>query len=583
MLKMKFAKIEIKNFRNLENVSIDLSNKNVFFGMNDIGKTNLLYALRFIFDKNTRRNGLQETDYFQQDTSKTISIAITISLDFSQNDLTDTSSQKIIAVFGKYMDSDAKKIHFELKSIFDVNENESQISLFCGINKDSLIELDINGSYSSDIDKVFNVVYIDSYLDIKKIFNRNIKTLLSIPESMPDELKEIQTIKNDVKEINNKIQRLPRIEEFSQRISNEFAIFNNSDLKVSLQSEMAIHNIFSNLIPYLKEDDDDAIYPTSGEGRKKLLGYALLKAISAVAKDRKINIFLLEEPETNLHRSLQLSLSNILYSNNVFEYLFITTHSPTMLSQMDNVNLVRIFKENHKINSKSYFYNVSPSFNEKRKFLNKNLAESVFAKKVLLVEGPSEYELFSHVLSLIKPNYELNGVYILPVNGIAFSEYKKVYDSLGIYYEIKTDNDLREKSKSENEKKTELIEFEPIGFKRINSLLQTQSLPSTNILVEDSQNLVQEKRRLYDENKEKLKEIQKQYHLYLSKCSLEEDLEETGILNILKVKDPVKYLKSSKLYHMVDLISNPSFNKEVAEKIYNHENFCCLKELFEDE
>lgn len=82
---------------------------------------------------------------------------------------------------------------------------------------------------------------------------------------MPDELKEIQTIKNDVKEINNKIQRLPRIEEFSQRISNEFAIFNNSDLKVSLQSEMAIHNIFSNLIPYLKEDDDDAIYPTSGE------------------------------------------------------------------------------------------------------------------------------------------------------------------------------------------------------------------------------------------------------------------------------------------------------------------------------
>lgn len=580
---MKFAKIEIKNFRNLENVSIDLSNKNVFFGMNDIGKTNLLYALRFIFDKNTRRNGLQETDYFQQDTSKKISIAITISLDFSQNDLTDTSSQKIIAVFGKYMDSDAKKIHFELKSIFDVNENESQISLFCGINKDSLIELDINGSYSSDIDKVFNVVYIDSYLDIKKIFNRNIKTLLSIPESMPDELKEIQTIKNDVKEINNKIQRLPRIEEFSQRISNEFAIFNNSDLKVSLQSEMAIHNIFSNLIPYLKEDDDDAIYPTSGEGRKKLLGYALLKAISAVAKDRKINIFLLEEPETNLHRSLQLSLSNILYSNNVFEYLFITTHSPTMLSQMDNVNLVRIFKENHKINSKSYFYNVSPSFNEKRKFLNKNLAESVFAKKVLLVEGPSEYELFSHVLSLIKPNYELNGVYILPVNGIAFSEYKKVYDSLGIYYEIKTDNDLREKSKSENEKKTELIEFEPIGFKRINSLLQTQSLPSTNILVENSQNLVQEKRRLYDENKEKLKEIQKQYHLYLSKCSLEEDLEETGILNILKVKDPVKYLKSSKLYHMVDLISNPSFNKEVAYKIYNHENFCCLKELFEDE
>lgn len=58
---MKFAKIEIKNFRNLENVSIDLSNKNVFFGMNDIGKTNLLYALRFIFDKIQ-----EEMDYKKQ-------------------------------------------------------------------------------------------------------------------------------------------------------------------------------------------------------------------------------------------------------------------------------------------------------------------------------------------------------------------------------------------------------------------------------------------------------------------------------------------------------------------------------------
>lgn len=35
---MKFEKIEIKNFRNFEDVKIDLANKNVFFGLNDVGK-----------------------------------------------------------------------------------------------------------------------------------------------------------------------------------------------------------------------------------------------------------------------------------------------------------------------------------------------------------------------------------------------------------------------------------------------------------------------------------------------------------------------------------------------------------------
>ena len=51
---MKFEKVVIKNFRNFDNVELDLSNKNIFFGLNDVGKTNFLYALRYVFDKDIR-------------------------------------------------------------------------------------------------------------------------------------------------------------------------------------------------------------------------------------------------------------------------------------------------------------------------------------------------------------------------------------------------------------------------------------------------------------------------------------------------------------------------------------------------
>ena len=47
---MEFKKISIKNFRNFEDVEIDITNKNIFFGLNDIGKTNFLYAMRYIFE-----------------------------------------------------------------------------------------------------------------------------------------------------------------------------------------------------------------------------------------------------------------------------------------------------------------------------------------------------------------------------------------------------------------------------------------------------------------------------------------------------------------------------------------------------
>lgn len=60
---MKFEKISIKNFRNFENIEINVSNKNIFFGLNDIGKTNFLYALRYVFDRDIRKNGLIDSDF----------------------------------------------------------------------------------------------------------------------------------------------------------------------------------------------------------------------------------------------------------------------------------------------------------------------------------------------------------------------------------------------------------------------------------------------------------------------------------------------------------------------------------------
>jgi putative ATP-dependent endonuclease of OLD family len=90
---MKFEQIAIKNFRNFENIEICISNKNIFFGLNDIGKTNFLYALRYVFDKDIRKNGFLDSDFHRKNVASPIEITVVIDI----SDTADPDSQKLRA------------------------------------------------------------------------------------------------------------------------------------------------------------------------------------------------------------------------------------------------------------------------------------------------------------------------------------------------------------------------------------------------------------------------------------------------------------------------------------------------------
>lgn len=281
--------------------------------------------------------------------------------------------------------------------------------------------------------------------------------------------------------------------------------------------------------------------------------------------DKKINLFLIEEPENHLHKSMQCALSQILFTDSKYRYLFVTTHSPYILYEMDNVNLVRIYGD-RKIVGTSVFYKVPVEYEKDRKMLNRSLSEAIFADKVLLVEGPSELLLFNKVLSSIKPFYEVEGSYIMSVNGISFEIYYSILKKLNIFTVIKTDNDLRKVDK----------EYSVLGFSRCNNLIGEKLLPLDRIL----NNTVLARRELYNTNLVLLNTIRTKQHVFLSKVDLENDLDEAlhdSLVSLLETKDPVAYLQDSKCYHMAELIKKLS--PKDCKEIYNHYNFACLKEI----
>lgn len=557
---MEFKSVSIKNFRNFENIEINISNKNIFFGLNDIGKTNFLYAMRYMFDKDIRKNGFLDSDFHKKNVEVPIEIIVTIDI----SDTNDDDCQKLRAQMKGALFSGQDTVFIKLIAKYNLQELIAMPIMYWGGDIENLYEIKQRG-YRYDIDYVFNVIYIDSYVDLHNLFKKNISSLIKSNDEIDEET--LKSIQDNVVNLNDNISSLSGVKEFQEKITPEYKKFRGEDISISVKSEIAVKGLYSNVVPYIKKNDDDNLYPTAGEGRKKLLVYSIYDLLSKENEKRNINLFLIEEPENHLHKSLQIALSQMLFSNDKYKYLFITTHSPFVLYDMNNVSLIRIF-HNLSIDSASYFYKVQDDFEKKRKMLNTNLTEAIFANKVLLVEGFSELLLFDRVLSAIVPFYEAEGVYILPVDGVGFHAYCEALDALNIKRIIKTDNDLR-RNKGDTE-------YNSYGFDRCNKIIGEKILPSKSYLNDNAIN----KRSLYEDNKKILDDIRKNYGIFLSKVDLENDLDEIlhdELCKYLSVDDPVAHLQKAKRFNMADLVGE--LTDDDCRKIFEHYNFACLKEL----
>lgn len=580
---MVFRDIKIKNFRNFQDISINLANKNVFFGMNDIGKTNLLCAIRYLFDREMRKRDLIDADYFKRITSTPIEIKV--SVDISNNNI---DTQKLRAKLKGCIGSDDTTLYIMLTAEYNEQENYGDIRIFWGSNESALTEMKMSSGGFFDIDSIFQVYYINSYVDLHSLFKKNITTLVKKNEDNLEEDKNTElAIEAKVREINAEISKLSGVKNFESKLTPSYKKMRNEAVSVTVKSDFAMSYLYSNIVPYIHKDGETNEYPTQGEGRKKLVAYSVYNILAENTIDKKINLFLIEEPETHLHRSMQSALSYFLFdaeaNDKMLNFLFVSTHSPFILSDMDDVNLVRIYNSD-KIVSESDFYVVPDEWRSVKKKLNRALSEAIFADSVLLVEGESESLLFESILFKIDPFYEAKGIYVISVEGVGFKPYMDVLRKLGIKCVMKTDNDITKKAQTKKDKaESKPYEYQTLGFSRVNKLVELVEGEDRYLLTSETslsaiEATVEARRKRYDENKQTLNAIRSVYNIFLSHCGLEEDLHDClgdERLTELMGKDPIKTLKSSKKYNMVELASK--LTKDDCLKIFNHYNFACLK------
>ncbi|WP_394022539.1 ATP-dependent endonuclease [Anaerococcus martiniensis] len=563
---MKFKSVEIKNFRNFENVRIDLDNKNIFFGLNDVGKTNFIAALRFVFDYEIRKNNFVDSDYHRKLTKDPIEIIVNI--DIKENTI---DTQKLRAQLKGAIGSTDNEVIIRLLGEFDNNELIGIPVLFWGGDLNNLKEMKQKG-FMFELDYVFEVIHIDSYVDITALFKKNIKKLLKTDlenQTSDDDRDILNEIDKSIASLNNNISCLSSVKQLEERLKPQNNAFIDPGVEISIKSEIAVTGLFSNIVPYIHQEDDENLYPTSGDGMRKMLAYSVYDILAKENLEKKILLFFIEEPENHLHKSMQILLSSILFTNNQYNYIFLTTHSPYILYEMDNVNLIRIYSK-LQVASKSIMYIVPIDYKNSKRILNRFLSEALFASSVLLVEGPSEEILFTKVLSMLSPNFEADGIYILPIHGVGFKPYISILKPLGIRVVVKTDNDLR-KINGKNK-------YSVLGLSRINKCIGKYALPTDAV----EENTIDAKRELYDKNQKILDNLRESDAVFLSRVDLENDLYEClgqRLVQILGDNNPVSYLQSSKYYNMYELVQN--LEDKDCEEIFNNYNFACLKRVID--
>ena len=168
---MKIVKMEIHNFRGLDLALSDLSDRTLFIGHNDAGKSNLCSAIMKVFSPEARRRPLYSSDSSFSN-NEDISLFFTLDL----QGINPTQKSKLHEYF--YIIDNEENERFEYMDVwmnckYNVDTMQYEDELFFG--QRGTDEMPILLNRQNPLDKILSVIYIHATYDLdsekKNYFN----------------------------------------------------------------------------------------------------------------------------------------------------------------------------------------------------------------------------------------------------------------------------------------------------------------------------------------------------------------------------------------------------------------------------
>lgn len=435
---MLITRVVLKGFRNFADATVSLERNTLIIGANNVGKTNLVYALRLLLDKSLSDAEIEpmEADFHISGTGK-ISDNLSITVYFSE-----VSEDAVLASLKGNITDDSC---FVLQYTADRRSLTYQIKI--GATKHSLVEIP-----SRYYLKHINLRYVKSRRDLEKYINSEKRQLLKLSlenrsdEESKSDHRQMARIGKALEAINGRIRNLhyvkgatDSVNEELQKLAHDF-----SEYEVKLDSgAIQVQQFIDSL--RLGASTSGASVMLGGDGRNNQILMALWKAKSQREHDpdSEVVFYCVEEPEAHLHPHQQRKLADYLI-NDLPGQTFITSHSPQITARYTPSSIVhlKVTGGRTKAASNGCSNCISKAWDHLGYRMSILPAEAFFAKCVLLVEGPSEILFYSELAKKLSIDLDYYNISILSVDGIQFSVYVKILNAMEIPWVMRTDNDV---------------------------------------------------------------------------------------------------------------------------------------------
>ncbi|MFK4389880.1 putative ATP-dependent endonuclease of OLD family [Peribacillus frigoritolerans] len=555
--------IRIKGFRNFDDETINLANQTLIIGANDVGKTNLIYALRILFDRNLSDKDLELYDSDYNVFTKSESVEITVKI-------TEVTEDCLISAFKGDLQNGTVYIQYK-------NTKSGDYSIFAGHSEDTL-----ESKPSRFYIKRLNMEYVNTNRNLTTFIKREKNQILEDAKSiLEDELKEadekaVSEMKGDLKVLNEKVDSLNYIKKSLESVNTELGelAIHNENQKLSFKNANSdIGRLLDNL--ELTYATDDETLTLGGDGRNNQIFLATWVAKQKNKKTlEKVTFFAIEEPEAHLHPHQQRKLSNYLLEN-FEEQVFITTHSPHIASEFRPNKIVKLYSKNKKtkVAKGGCSEDLKLGFDDFGYRLDAITADVFFVNAVLLVEGPSEKLFYTALSKRLNIDLDRLNVSIISVNGVGFKPYIKICLALDIPFVLRTDNDIFNKTKKISDTETQELLYQA-GVSRVMGIYEEllnkeehkplieywEKNKGNNEWVNNKENKVPDKAKQI--SMFVCQEIEKN-NIFLSLIDLENDLVESNLLSSLKSfyntrakTSTVKKMQQAKAENMLNFLSS---------------------------